>query len=554
MYLTSLTVENYRAVRSARVGFDSTTVLIGENDCGKSSLLEALAIALDPDGGEEPPRFRPWHFHRTAPRPDAPAAGPIRLSLGFRERVPGEWEALSGTPLASLLQPATARPRAIALEIRAAAAAGRDEAVAEWRLRAEGAPRGAALTAPAALGSLRRLNPLIWLHGGGLVGVASPASKQPPGPPSPPTETARLVARIQASHAELMTGTAPDLQTTLGQGFEAARDFIALNARHLNSQRHNFHQMVAELLDQRQRLPAGDAGDSGLRLTGSSAERIGVLALLAALLRARPDNLAPGAEPIWLIEDPEAQLHPMTLAAVLALVGRVSWQKIITTQSPEVLADEPLLAVRRLTRQAGAVRTWRVRPNSLSAEDLRRVGYHLRSRRGVANFARCWLLVEGETEFWMVPELARIAGHDFAVEGVACVEFAQCGLAPLIKLARELGIEWHLLTDGDAAGEVYSRQARRYLRGEPPERRITVLPERDIETCFYRHGYAPVFRRLARANEAQPAERLIREAIARHSKPQLALELVLAAATPGSAGVPPPLLAAIEASAALTRQ
>jgi ABC-type cobalamin/Fe3+-siderophores transport system ATPase subunit len=42
MHLASLSVENYRALRRARVSFDQTTVLIGENDCGKSSLLEAL--------------------------------------------------------------------------------------------------------------------------------------------------------------------------------------------------------------------------------------------------------------------------------------------------------------------------------------------------------------------------------------------------------------------------------------------------------------------------------------------------------------------------------
>lgn len=47
MYLYSLTAENYRALRRAGVVFDATSVVIGENDCGKSSLLEALAIALD---------------------------------------------------------------------------------------------------------------------------------------------------------------------------------------------------------------------------------------------------------------------------------------------------------------------------------------------------------------------------------------------------------------------------------------------------------------------------------------------------------------------------
>ena len=42
-------------------------------------------------------------------------------------------------------------------------------------------------------------------------------------------------------------------------------------------------------------------------------------------------------------------------------------------------------------------------------------------------FARCWLLVEGETEFWIMPELARV-GWISRQEGIVCVEFAQCGV------------------------------------------------------------------------------------------------------------------------------
>lgn len=554
MYLASLAVENFRAARSARLDFDRTTVLIGENDCGKSSLLEALAIALDPEAEGEAPRFRHWHFHRTEPHAAAPPAGPIRLVLRFRERVPGEWDALAESPLAGILEPAASGPRSILLEIQAVATPGRQESVARWRLRSENTPREAAIDSPEALDWLRRLNPLVWLHGGELVGVPVRHAKPRRQSPLAAPEVVHLAERIQQSYAEFVSGTASDIQAKLTEGFAAASEFITLAAGHLNGPGHQFRQIVAEILDQRRRLPDDEAGVTELRFTGTSAERIGVLALLATLLHATPGGLAPGAEPIWIIEDPEAQLHPMTLASVLKLVGRVNWQKIITTQSPEVLTTEPLLAVRRITRQAGTVRAWRVRPQSLSAEDLRRISYHLRVRRGVATFARCWLLVEGETEFWMVPELARMAGHDFAIEGVACVEFAQCGLSPLIKLARELGIEWHLLTDGDAAGEEYTRQVEHFLGGEAFEKRVTVLPDPDIETCFYRNGYAPVFRRMARAGEGQPDERIIRQAIQRHSKPQLALELVLAAVAPKSAGVPPVLLEAIEASIALTRE
>jgi hypothetical protein len=95
------------------------------------------------------------------------------------------------------------------------------------------------------------------------------------------------------------------------------------------------------------------------------------------------------------------------------------------------------------------------------------------------------------------------------------------------RLARELGIEWHLLTEGDAAGEAYARQAMRFVRDEPAERRITVLPERDIENCFYEHGYAALFRRMAGGQPGsqpggQEAGAVIRRAIERHP-PLLAL-------------------------------
>lgn len=46
MALHSLVVEHFRGIRSARVSFDPSTLLFGENGSGKSSLLEAIAVVL----------------------------------------------------------------------------------------------------------------------------------------------------------------------------------------------------------------------------------------------------------------------------------------------------------------------------------------------------------------------------------------------------------------------------------------------------------------------------------------------------------------------------
>jgi Protein of unknown function (DUF2813)/Overcoming lysogenization defect protein-like, TOPRIM domain len=192
------------------------------------------------------------------------------------------------------------------------------------------------------------------------------------------------------------------------------------------------------------------------------ADRLGTLLLLAAILRELPGGIAPGVEPIWVVEDPEAHLHPMTLASTHRVLERIRWQKIVTTESGDLLTAVPLAQVRRLIRHEGVVLVAGLAPRALSREHLRRVGYHLRLHRGVAMFARVWLLVEGESEFWILPQVAEVMGYDLALEGICCVGFAQCGIEPLVRAAREFRIEWHLLADGDEAGRRYAEQARAF--------------------------------------------------------------------------------------------
>jgi predicted ATP-dependent endonuclease of OLD family len=64
MLLRSVRLENFRAVNSARVSFEPTTVLIGENDCGRSSVMEAIALALGWNCAAGEFRFQPFHAHR----------------------------------------------------------------------------------------------------------------------------------------------------------------------------------------------------------------------------------------------------------------------------------------------------------------------------------------------------------------------------------------------------------------------------------------------------------------------------------------------------------
>ncbi len=399
---------------------------------------------------------------------------------------------------------------------------------------------------PELLSRLRRMNPVISLRRATWARTNERAR-------SAPAELLELVERVVSSARELLDGTAADPDRELELGFAAAKQVIERAEQYLDPQRSAVHPVVAEVMGG---LPTG-TGSVLPEWSGTSAERIGVLYVVAGLLREIDRPFESGAEPILVVESLEAYMHVTTLAAAMRLLGRVRWQRILTTESTDLLGEIPLRNVRRLVRHEDVVYESRIDPGSLSQTDLRRITYHLRARRGQAMFARCWLLVEGESEAWLVPELARLLGYELAQEGIAIVEFAQAGLAPAIRTADGLGIEWHVLTDGDEAGRIYRGTAEEHAGADPLGDRVTALREPDLELFLWHHGYAAVYKRVAKVGKlsaAMPPRRIIRRAIENASKPMLALEVLSAIAERGEEGVPVPLRGLVETCVMLARE
>ncbi|WP_313018187.1 ATP-dependent endonuclease, partial [Atlantibacter hermannii] len=276
---------------------------------------------------------------------------------------------------------------------------------------------------------------------------------------------------------------------------------------------------------------------------GSRTHRVILLGLFSTLLQAKGTvNLDRDARPLLLVEDPETRLHPIMLSVAWQLLNLLPLQKITTTNSSELLSLTPVEQVCRLVRESARVSAWRLGPGGMNAEDSRRIAYHIRFNRPAALFARCWLLVEGETEVWVINELARQCGHHFEAEGVRVIEFAQSGLKPLLKFARRMGIEWHVLVDGDEAGKKYAATVRSLLNNDREEERVhlTALPAMDMEHFMYREGFSDVFHRVAQLPDNIPMNmrRVIIKAIHRSSKPDLAIEVALEAGRRGVDAVP----------------
>lgn len=290
---------------------------------------------------------------------------------------------------------------------------------------------------------------------------------------------------------------------------------------------------------------------------GEGTQSLAVMFLFDAFLESRlTDEYDKDASPILALEEPEAHLHPSAIRSLAVLLQELKGQKLVSTHSGDLLAGIPLTAVRRLARENGVIKLHRLKDNTLSDEELDKVTYHIRSQRGQLLFARCWLLVEGQSEYWLLPECARQMGTAFDQRGVCCVEYRQFDIDPLLRLADDMGIAWHVLTDSDSQGQTDAGKVRSRLAGRAEADHLTTLAERDVEHALWAHGYAPTYEavvtpdRRAQIVLAQPGtpdyvSQVIKAAVRSTSKPFLATAVCGEAAKAGSPGVPPLIRQAI---------
>jgi putative ATP-dependent endonuclease of OLD family len=278
---------------------------------------------------------------------------------------------------------------------------------------------------------------------------------------------------------------------------------------------------------------------------GNKSDRAMLLLILGEFLTVRGEHLLRrGATPILLLEEPENNLHPVNLAITWRFFSLLPMQKLVSTNSSQLLSFFPLSCVQRLVRQQDLIKSYCLNRNNFSNNDLRRITFHVRMTRPQSLFARSWLLVEGETETWLLTELARYCGYHLVIEGVQVIEFAQCGLSPLIKLAQDLNIEWHVLTDGDGAGQKYANRVADMIReGDPLTNRLTVLPSLDIEHLFFDNGFSDIYLQAANYTEQDLARlsvnKVIAKAVHKHSKPGLGLAIASAVEVRGAESIPP---------------
>ena len=211
---------------------------------------------------------------------------------------------------------------------------------------------------------------------------------------------------------------------------------------------------------------------------GSSQRPVGELSLgvdnvlyllLLAIELERKEAASERATTILAIEEPEAHLHPHLQRLVFRDFLRRKAPVLLTTHSPHIASVAPLRSIvllrnDRVGEGSKGNSVWQAGLQDQEVDDLER---YLDATRAEVLFARGVILVEGAAELFLVPAAAEDMGRPLDEYGVTVCSVHGTDFTPYAKLfgPQGLAIPFVVLTDGDwyitRGGEEVSTGLRR---------------------------------------------------------------------------------------------
>lgn len=201
--------------------------------------------------------------------------------------------------------------------------------------------------------------------------------------------------------------------------------------------------------------PAGNSAAADELLDELASNGLGYNNLIyMATVLAELASQKDAALPLLLVEEPEAHLHPQlqTLLCSHLAKQRSRVQTIVTTHSPTVAAHvRPFqLAVMHRTRESG-LRVTRVDGCGLNEPQEKQLRRVLDVTRASLLFAQGVVLVEGISEAVLLPALARRIGIDFGQHAVSVVTMGGVDFGSVSRLFGDdkIQIPVSIVTDAD---------------------------------------------------------------------------------------------------------
>ena len=507
MLLTNLRIENYRGIKLLEMALGETTVLIGENNSGKTTVLHALRACLHSlRTGGRATSFEDFDLHFDSASADPASAPPICITLTFEESKPDEWSEeidrqLGGDGGIVMLMSPDDHSR-VQLRVTAEFSKVTQEIDTNFDfLDAAGMPLAG--KSRGRLGALQQLRPLFYLSALRDAGKEFSKTSQFWSPfvknsQIDEVKKAEIEEQLQAINDQIIEahGTFKGVREHLSK----VQELVSLGKKDVVS----VDAIPARIFDMLNRTQVSIASATGARLPigrhGEGTQSLTVLMLFDAFLKselARKQGVKE-SKPIVALEEPEAHLHPNAVRALWKTIRDIDGQKLIATHSGDLISEVDMGSIRRLYRSKGEIRVGQIPQTLLRDRERQKFDFLVKRTRGELFFARCWLLGEGETEAILFAGAAEVLGVDLEQAGVRCVEYRQGDISYFLDAANALGIFWHCFTDGDGQGIVDAKKAvERLPKGAKASHCVTAMADApSVEPYLAVNGFLDFYESL----------------------------------------------------------
>ena len=379
MRLSKIKIENFRGIECMEVELDrNITVLVGENNVGKTTLIDALRLCLDTVKSDKVCNFTEYDFYRANPHQNLSSCKPIVLTISFIESTGNPWQ----THIIQLFGDVIVGSQysVIKLRITAKYNSNDDQPEQSWSFLDDANNEMSGKNQ--SLRDLRLVRPFFlqkalraakdqyhwkskyWASFLGYRNINQNTQKA-------------LERELQEINQKIVNAQASFKDVT--NEVNRISDFVLVG----NSNAVTVDPKPADIYKALRYTDVNLLTSSNTKIPihnhGEGTQSLSILLLFSAYLKKRlAADYDQDSDPIIAIDEPEAHLHPNAIRAVWHILSDLPGQKIVATHSGDILSEVPITKLRRISRDDSSTTVCKSIPQCLlDPNELRMFNYHV---------------------------------------------------------------------------------------------------------------------------------------------------------------------------------